>query len=145
MTNDREFTKIVLKEVSELWRIPTSADKCISGDFSAEEFARSLQMLKPGKAPGPDSICPELIYPCRCCPEALGKQIPLFLHAPTKTSKNVKKSVSGCHPKPDEATRVAKLNNRNNCTVRAALCKPTCSCCIFYNIVGSSYLMAHAV
>ena len=60
-TNGREFTRLVLKEVSELWRIPTPADKCISGDFSPEEFARSLQMLKPGKAPGPNTICPELI------------------------------------------------------------------------------------
>ena len=57
-TNDREFTRLVLKAVSELWRIPTPAGKCISGDFSPEEFARSIQMLKPGKAPGPDSICP---------------------------------------------------------------------------------------
>ena len=62
-TNNREFTRLVLKEVSELWRIPTPADKCISGDFSPEEFARSLQMLKPGKAPSPDSICPELTLP----------------------------------------------------------------------------------
>ena len=60
-TNDREFTRLVLKEMSELWRIPTPADKCISGDFSPEEFARSLQMLKPVKAPGLDSIRPELI------------------------------------------------------------------------------------
>ena len=55
-TNDREFARLVLEEVFELWRIPTPADKCISGDFSLKEFARSLQMLKPGKAPGPDSI-----------------------------------------------------------------------------------------
>ena len=47
--------------MSELWRIPTPAEKCISGDFSADKFARSHQMLKPGKAPGPNSICPELI------------------------------------------------------------------------------------
>ena len=44
-----------------LWRIPTPADKCISSDFSLEEFARSLHILKPGKDPGPVSICPELI------------------------------------------------------------------------------------
>ena len=59
--NDREFTRLVLKEVSELWRIPTPADKFISGDFFLEEFARSLRMLKPGKASGPDSLCLELI------------------------------------------------------------------------------------
>ena len=52
---------LVLKEVSELWRIPTLADKCISGDFFPEEFARSFQMLKPGKVSGEDFICPELI------------------------------------------------------------------------------------
>ena len=59
-TNDREFTRLALKEVSEHWRIP-AAVKCIFGDFSPEEFARSLQMLKPGKAPCPDSISPEQI------------------------------------------------------------------------------------
>ena len=32
----------------------------ISGDFSPREFAASLHHLKPGKAPGPDYICPEL-------------------------------------------------------------------------------------
>ena len=61
MTNDREFASLVLKEVSELWRIPISADKCISSDFSPEEFARSFEMLKLGKAPGPDFICPNYI------------------------------------------------------------------------------------
>ena len=60
-TNDSEFTKLVLKEMSALWRIPTPADKCISGDLSPDKFAKSLQMLKPRKAPGPDSICPKLI------------------------------------------------------------------------------------
>ena len=33
----------------------------LSGDFSPREFAAALQHVKPGKAPGPDSICPELI------------------------------------------------------------------------------------
>ena len=35
----------------------------ISGDFSSREreFAAVLHHLKPGKAPGPDSICPELL------------------------------------------------------------------------------------
>ena len=60
-TNDRELTRLVLKKVFELWRIPTPANKCISSDFSPQEFARSFQMLLPGKAPGPDSICPERI------------------------------------------------------------------------------------
>ena len=33
-TNDREFTGLVLKEVSAFWRIPTLANRYISGDFS---------------------------------------------------------------------------------------------------------------
>ena len=60
-TKDRESARLVSKEVSELWRIPTPAGKSISGDFTPEEFASALQLLKSGKAPGPDSICPELI------------------------------------------------------------------------------------
>ena len=35
-TNDRESTRVVLKEVSKLWRIPTPADKFNSGDFSRQ-------------------------------------------------------------------------------------------------------------
>ena len=61
VTKDRESSRLVSKEVSGLWRIPTPDDMCISGDFSSEEFTRALQLLKPGKAPGPDRICPELI------------------------------------------------------------------------------------
>ena len=47
--------------MSDRWRalIPSSLD--LSGDFSAREFAAALQHVKPGKARGPDSICPELI------------------------------------------------------------------------------------
>ena len=33
----------------------------ISESFNSQEFAAALKHLKPGKAPGPDSICPELI------------------------------------------------------------------------------------
>ena len=33
----------------------------ISGDFFPGEFAAALHHLKPGKVPGPDSICPDLL------------------------------------------------------------------------------------
>ena len=58
---ERESSRLVAKEVSDLWRVPTSSSDTISGEFTPSEFAAALQHLKPGKAPGPDSICPELI------------------------------------------------------------------------------------
>ncbi|KAJ8396816.1 hypothetical protein AAFF_G00014150 [Aldrovandia affinis] len=50
----------VCKAWSILNNLTGSSDN-ISGEFTPEEFATALQHIKPGKAPGPDSICPELI------------------------------------------------------------------------------------
>ena len=47
--------------MSDLWRATTSDAVNISDNFSQREFTAALQHLKPGKAPGPDSICSELI------------------------------------------------------------------------------------
>ena len=47
--------------MSDLWRATTPDAINISDNFSQREFAAALQHLKPGKAPGPDSICSELI------------------------------------------------------------------------------------
>ena len=55
---------IVLKvylNYSDLWRATTADAANMSDNFSEREFAVALQHLKPSKAPGPDSICPELI------------------------------------------------------------------------------------
>ena len=41
-TTNRMSGILVVKEVSQLWRIPTPLDKCISGDFSPEEFVNAL-------------------------------------------------------------------------------------------------------
>ena len=43
------------------WTATTPDAVNISDNFSQREFAAALQHLKPGKAPGPDFICPELI------------------------------------------------------------------------------------
>ena len=58
---DRESSRLISQEVSDRWRalIPSAVN--LSGDFSSREFAAALQHVKPGKAPGPDYICPELI------------------------------------------------------------------------------------
>ena len=47
--------------MSDLWRATTPDAVNISDTFLQREFTAALQHLKPGKAPGPDSICSELI------------------------------------------------------------------------------------
>ena len=47
--------------MSDLWRATTPDAANISDSFSQREFTAALQHLKPGKTPGPDSICPKLI------------------------------------------------------------------------------------
>ena len=58
---DRKSSRLVFQKVSDLWRATTPDAVNISDKFSQREFAAALQHLKPGKAPGPDSICPKLI------------------------------------------------------------------------------------
>ena len=58
---DHKSSRLVSREVSDLWRATTSDPVNISDTFSQREFTVALQHLKPGRAPGPDSICPELI------------------------------------------------------------------------------------
>ena len=58
---DRKSSRLVSQEVSDLWRATTPEAVNISDNFSQRKFTAALQHLKPSKAPGPDSICPELI------------------------------------------------------------------------------------
>ena len=58
---DRKSSRHVSQEVSDLWRDTTPDAVNISDNFSLKKFVAILQHLKPGKAPGSDSICPELI------------------------------------------------------------------------------------
>ena len=58
---DRKSSLHVFQKVSDLWRATTPDAVNISDNFSQREFAAAFQHLKPGKAPGPDSICSELI------------------------------------------------------------------------------------
>ena len=58
---DRKSSRLVYQKVSDLWRATTPDAVNISGTFSQKEFTAALQYLKPGEAPGPDSIFPELI------------------------------------------------------------------------------------
>ena len=62
---DRKSSPLVFQEVSNLWRATTADPVNILEIFSLREFTSALQHLKPGKAPGPNSICPELILYAR--------------------------------------------------------------------------------
>ena len=57
---DRKSPRLVSQEVSDLWRATTPDAVNIFDNFLQREFTAALQHLKPGKAPGPDSICSEL-------------------------------------------------------------------------------------
>ena len=48
-------------DLSDRWRATTPDPVNISNTFLQTEFTAALQQLKSDKAPGPDSICPELI------------------------------------------------------------------------------------
>ena len=58
---DCKSSRLVSQKVSDLWRATTSDAVNISDNFSQREFTAALQHLKPGKAPRPNSICPEVI------------------------------------------------------------------------------------
>ena len=58
---DWESSRLISQEVSDLWRVTSTSPVNISESFTFQEFAAVLKHLKPGKAPGPNSICPELI------------------------------------------------------------------------------------
>ena len=52
---------MVSQEVSDLWKAIPLRRTNDFGDFTPQEFAVALQRLKPGKAPGPDSISSKLV------------------------------------------------------------------------------------
>ena len=58
---DRKSSRLISQEVSDLWRTTATSPVNISESFTYQEFAVVLKHLKPGKAPGPDSICVEQI------------------------------------------------------------------------------------
>jgi len=60
-TGFRESTRLVNKQLSDLWNIPTPEGRDISESFGPEELAAALRCPKPGKSPGLDSIFPEFI------------------------------------------------------------------------------------
>ena len=58
---DHESSRLILQEMSDLWRATPASPVNISKSFTSQKFAAALKHLKPGKAPGLDSIRPKLI------------------------------------------------------------------------------------
>ncbi|XP_076804489.1 uncharacterized protein LOC143448565 [Clavelina lepadiformis] len=97
---DHKSAYLVNNEVTELWRIPTPPGETISVNFTPEEFASTLQLLKFGKAPGPDSICPELIIHAGAALKSwLNKFLSSCLHT-LKLQKIWRKALVVVIPKP---------------------------------------------
>ena len=81
---DRKSSRLVFQEVSDLWRATTPDAVNISDNFSQREFTAALQHLKPGKAPGPDSTCSELILHAGAALMSWLRNFLSFLFAPTQ-------------------------------------------------------------
>jgi len=96
-TGGRESTRLVKKQLSDLWKIPTPEGHCISEPFRPEEFAAALRRLKPGKSPGVGFHLPGVYTPRRFS-QILVLRLPQFLHAPPQNSKDLEKSTSSCNP-----------------------------------------------
>jgi len=60
-TGDRKSTRLVIKELSDIWKIPTPEGHSISEPFWPEQLAAALRRLKPGEFPGLDYIFLEFI------------------------------------------------------------------------------------
>jgi len=58
---NREHTRLVNKELFDLWKIPSTEGHSIFEPFRPEKLAAPLRCLKPEKSPGLDSIFPEFI------------------------------------------------------------------------------------
>ena len=100
MTKVSESVRLVMQEVSGLWRIPTSTDKYISGNFSPEELSSAHRLLKSEKAIGPDSICSEPILRAGADLKSWLNKLLSFCMRQLKLRKLklLEKSIIGCCP-----------------------------------------------
>ena len=106
---DRKPSRFVFQEVSDLWRAATSDPINISDTFSQREFTAALQHLKPGKAPGPDSICPELILHAGAALKSCLRDFISSCLRRLKISKIWKRALVVAIPKPGKPVGTQKV------------------------------------
>ena len=102
--------------MSDLWNV-TTPDPINIIDFSQREFTAALQHLKPGKAPGPHSICPELIIHAGA---ALKSWLRDFLSSCLRRLKIFKiwrRALVAAIPKPTKPVGTQRVINRYLCSV----------------------------
>ena len=87
-----------MQELSDLWKATSPDAVNISEDFSPREFAAATHHLKPGKALGPDSICPDLLIHVGPGLKFWLCGFLFFLLAPTQNSKSLGESTGSCDP-----------------------------------------------
>ena len=61
VSGNRESTKLISKQLSDLWKVPIPEGNRIPGPFTSKELANALKHQEQGKSPGLDSIFPEFI------------------------------------------------------------------------------------
>jgi len=118
-TSDRKSTRLVNKEPSDLWKIPTPEGHSISERFRPEEFSAALRRLKPGKSPGLDSIFPEFILHAE---SALKSWFCDFLNScmrQLKIPKILRRALVVAIPKPEKP-----LGDPKSCRPISLLCVP---------------------
>jgi len=64
-SGEYESTRLINKQLSDLWKIPTPEGHSISEPFRPDELTAALKCLKPGKSLGLDSIFPEITLHAR--------------------------------------------------------------------------------
>ena len=116
---DCKSSRLVSQEVSDLWRATTPDAVNISDNFSQREFATALQHLKPGKAPGPDSICSELILHARAALKSWLRDFLSFCLRQLKIPKIWRRALVVAIPKP-----VKPVGNPKSYRPISLLCVP---------------------
>ena len=81
-----------MQELSNLCRATALDAVYTFEDFFPRKFSAALNHLKPGKAPGPDSICSELLI------HAGPGYVASSLLVPTQNSKSLEKGAGSCNP-----------------------------------------------
>ena len=114
---DRKSSRLVSQEVSDLWRATTPDAVNISDNLSQREFAAALQHLKPGKAPGPDSICSKFMLHARAAFKSWLRDFISSCLSRLKISKIWRRAVVVATPNQQSPWGIQKVIDRYLCPV----------------------------